>query len=216
MAPLGDGAADALELQRLNYLLPMELRSQVSIGRSMAISPPLIATERTKKHRLMIQIDAMRWQQLPTNQQDLLFWHEVARIQAKTVSRSGWEMPVMVIGIGLALIEISAQNVISLAAALVAVALAGHQLYQRHLGERSLREAVMADRGAIQLATAAGYSFMEATTSLYDSLKALTRVAQKADWQRYQVRLRALEIWLTEREKRSQPNFLELAVAWQS
>ncbi len=203
MAPLGDCSADLSELQRLPGLLPIELRSQVVIKPSLEIRSPLIRTERTKKHQFAIQIDRFRWQKLKANQQDLLFWHEVSRIQAKTVPRLNWEMPVMAIGIGLALFEISAQNVISLTAALVAVALAGHQLYQRKLGERSLREVVAADRGAVQLATASGYAFDDAMTSLYNALKILTKTAKKADWQRFQVRLRALEIWAAERDSRS-------------
>ena len=51
----------------------------------------------------------------------------------------------MLLGTGLALMEISAQNVISLSAALVAVGLAAYQFYQQNRGEQSLREAVNAD-----------------------------------------------------------------------
>ena len=213
MAPLGDYATEVSELQRLHDRLPIELQSQVVILQSTEISLSWITTKSTKKHRFIIQIDGIRWQRLSINQQNLLLWHEVARIQAKTVPRSGWEMPVMAVGIGLALLEISAQNVISLAAALVAVALAGHQLYQRNLGERSLRAVVAADRGAIQLATASGYAFAEAVTSLSSALKMIAKTAQNSDWQRCQVRLRALEIWTAAHDTRSTSGVHNLAVS---
>jgi hypothetical protein len=224
MALLTD-CAEIVELQRLTHLLQIDLQSRISIVRSTEINPSLIATERTKKHRFAIQIDCIRWQKLNANQQDLLFWHEVARIQSKTVPRFGWELPVMAVGLGFALIEVSSQNVISLTAALVAVALAGHQLYQRNRGERSLREVVAADRKAIHFATESGYSFSDASMSLYGALKLLAKSAQQSDWQRYQVRLRALEILATEREKRlvqsvilKQPQRCtdDLETSWQS
>jgi len=219
MAPLADCSAELSEIQRLNHLLQIEMKSQVFVVQSTTINSPLIAAVRIKKHQFAIQIDFMQWQELAVRQRDLLFWHEVARIQAQTVPQFGWEMPVMLLGTGLALMEISAQNVISLSAALVAVGLAAYQLYQRNRGEQSLREAVNADCRAIHFATEFGYSFSEATISLYDALKLLARSAQKSGWKRqYQVRLRALEILMTERTREGarqlhQPQALELS--WQ-
>ncbi len=222
MALLTD-RAETFELQRLTHLLSIEMQSQVSIRRSTEINPSLIATERTKKNRFVIQIDCIRWQKLNANQQDLLFWHEVARIQSKTVPQFGWELPVMGVGLGFSLIEICSQNVISLAAALVAVALAGHQLYQRNRGERSLREATAADRQAIYFATESGYSFSNALTSLYSALRLLAKSAQQSDWQRYQVRLRALEILVTREKQLAESLILkphlypqDLEASWQS
>lgn len=214
MALLTDCFAEAAEIQRLNELLPVEMRSQVAIVRSLELNPSLITTERTQKHQFTIQLDCIRWQALNPNQQDLLFWHEVARIQSRTVPRLGWELPVMGISLGVTLLEISSHNVISLAAALVAIALSGHQLHQRNRGERSLREAAAADSKAIQLAVASGYTFSEALTSLYSALKVLTKSAQRSKWQRYQVRLRALEILAMRQEKHCYSGQLE--VSWQS
>jgi len=219
MAPLADYSAEVSEIQRLNHLLQIEMKSQILVVQSTVINPPLIAAVRIKNHQFAIQIDFMRWQELAVRQRDLLFWHEVARIHAQTVPQFGWEMPVMIVGIGLALMEISAQNVISLSATLMAVGLAGYQLYQRNRGEQSLREAVNADRRAIHFATEFGYSFSEAAISLYDALKLLARSVQKSGGKRqYQVRLRALEILMTERAREDarqlhQPQALELI--WQ-
>lgn len=214
MALLTDCSTERFELQQLSDSLPIELRSRVSIVRSSNVRPALITTERTQKHRFAIQVDAVRWQTLKVEQQELLFWHEVARIQSKTVPRFGWEMTVMLIGLGFALIEVSSQNVISLTAALVAVALSGHQLYQRNRGERSLREAVAADRRAIDLAIQAGYSFSEASMSLQSALKVLIKSAQQSNWQRYKVRLRALEI-LAAREQQPQRYIDSVEISWQ-
>jgi len=223
MAPLADYSAEVSEIQRLNYLLQIEMKSQVSVVQSTAISPPLIVATRIKKRQFAIQIDFMQWQEFAVQQRDLLFWHEVARIQAQTVPQFGWEMPVIIVGAGFALMEVSAQNVISLSAALVAVALAGYKLYQQNRGEQSLREAVSADRRAIHFATEFGYSFSEAAISLYDALKLLARSAQKSGWKsgwkrQYQVRLRALEILTTARtrEKSRQLKLPEdLELSWQ-
>lgn len=211
MALLSNCSAEMFELQRLRDCLPISLQSRVSIVRSSEIHPRLITTQRTQNHRFSIQIDGIQWQTLKVDQRNLLFWHEVARIQSKTIPKVRWELMIMLIGLTVALIEVSSQNVISLTAALVAIALSAHQLYQRNRGERSLREAVAADRRAIHLATESGYSFSEALTSLYSALAS----AQQSNGQNYQVRLRALEILATEREKQSHRYPKPVNVSWQ-
>jgi len=182
------------ELQRLNELLPDDLRSQVAIGRSTDVNPTLIKTKRSSKNRFSIQIDLASWQQLSIRQCDLLFWHEVARIQGRSISQSSWEFIVLGIGFAFGLTEFISQNVLALSVTLAVTGLAGYQLYQRNRGEHSLREAAAADRGAIQLAVQFGYSQAEAYESLYSGLKILAKTAQKFHWKKYQVRLRVLEI----------------------
>ena len=198
------------ETQRLEALIPFELRSRLVITQAARVNPALVATE-IGKRQFAIGIDFIRWQQLSVNQRDLLFWHEVSRIQNKNIIRFPWEMVVMGTGLSVSLIEVVSQNVLSLSFALVATVLAGHQLYQRHRGERSLREATAADRGAINLAVQSGYSFAKACSSLQDALKFLTRQpSQKSLWKKYQVRLRALEIFVEKDRKPSQRAALEL------
>ncbi|MER3435265.1 MAG: hypothetical protein C4288_18090 [Leptolyngbya sp. ERB_1_1] len=107
MALLTDCFAEVAEIRRLNNLLPVEMRSQVSIVRSIETHSSLITTERTQKHRFAIQVDCIRWQGLKPNQQDLLFWHEVARIRCRTVPRFSWELPMMIVGLGFTLLEVS-------------------------------------------------------------------------------------------------------------
>jgi hypothetical protein len=216
--PLVDFAAEISEIQRLNHLLSLELRlpigyasrSQVAIVRAKQINPPLITTKKTKQDRLEIQIDFIPWQELSIDRRDLFFWHEVARIESKTFSQFDWEISVITVGLGLSLIEVTAHNIISLSAVLVAVALASHQLYQRNCGEGSMRRAVAADRRAIQLATQSGYSLLAATTSLSNALKWLAKFANKSDWRKYQVRLRALEMLATAKEHGLSPSHQDL------
>jgi hypothetical protein len=205
MNSLLDRASEISEIQRLDELLPLELRSQVAITQSPEIDPPLISTVRINKHQFEIQIDFVCWYEIKPDQRNLLFWHEIARIQHRAIPRSTWEIPIMATGLAFSLIEIFAHNLISLSVALVVTGLSGNQLYQRNRGERSLREAVTCDRTAIYLAIQSGYSFSAAIDSLYDALKVLGRkTSQKSRWKKYQVRLRALEILASSQEKRLQ------------
>ncbi len=192
-------SSEFAEIQRLKALLPDDLRSQVTVGRSTDVNPRLITTERSGKHRYSIQIDLVSWQQLSLDQCDLLFWHEVARIQGHSISQSSWELIVLAIGFTFALTELISQNVLALSTTLAVTGLAGYQLYQRNRGEHSLRAAAAADQGAIQLAVQFGYSQTEAYESLYSGLKVLAKTAQKSCWKKYQVRLRVLEISASEK-----------------
>ncbi len=192
------------EVQRLDGLLPLDWASQmrlsnIKIVRSPDVNPALITTARIGKQQFAIQVDWVSWGRLPTHQRDLLFWHEVARIQHRTVNHFAWEMPVMIGGLAFSLTEVAAQNIILLVLGLVVAGLAGNQLYQRHRGEQSLREAAAADQQAIALAIQFGYSFRSACNSLYDVLCHLAQeTTHKSRWKTYQVRLRALEILASE------------------
>ena len=141
-----------------------------------------------------MQIDLMRWQELNSDQRDLLFWHEVARIQNRTVALQ-WERTVLIIGLLISLTELLSQNLLSLSVSLAVALLAGYQLYQRNQGERSLREATLADQSALNLAVQFGYSLSQAYSSLHNALKTLSsQTSQKSLWRKYQVRLQVLEI----------------------
>lgn len=188
--------SEVREIQRLEALLPAELMSSVTVRRSTHVDPVCIATEKVDQQRFAIQIDFIRWQQFSISQRDLLFWHEVARIQTKTIPYFAWEFAVMGTALFVSLIEVVSQNLLSFAIALVVTGLAGNQLYQRNRGERSLREATAADRQAIDLAVQAGYSSSDACRALQDALKVLSKqTPQKSRWKKYQVRLRVLEIF---------------------
>jgi hypothetical protein len=134
-----------------------------------------------------------------------LFWHEIARIQNRAIARP-WEPIAISLGLSATLIEFFSHNVFSVTVALTVTGLAAYKLYQRKLGEQSLREATAADQTAIELAMQAGYSFNEAYDSLYEALRFLSRQpAYKSRWSKYQVRLRVLEMLVAKQEPVSQP-----------
>jgi hypothetical protein len=193
-----DYSTEILEIQRLTALLPDEVRSQVAILQSKETDPDLVATQRMHHQDYLIQIDFNCWRSLNINQRNLLFWHEVARIQGQGIRQSSREIVVMSIG-GIALLaELLAQNLLGVATTLAVTGLAGYQLYQQYQGEGALRAVSAADQNAIKLAIQFGYSFPDAYDSLYSALQTLAKQkSQKSHWKRYQVRLRVLEMLST-------------------
>lgn len=195
MSSLTNCVTEKLETQRLTALLPEELRSQVVIFLFKEIDSDLIHTQRLHHQDYSIQIDFNRWQSLNLDQRNLLFWHEVARIQGQGIRQSSREVVVMSIGGIAVLLELMAQNLLGVVITLAVSGLASYQLYQQHQGERALRAVSAADQDAIQLAIQFGYSFSDAYNSLCTALQTLaTQKSQKSHRKRYQVRLRVLEI----------------------
>ena len=88
------------ELQRLKSLLPPENESWVFIEAAAAIDPPLITLEEIGRDEVEIQIDLDDWDNLAIDHRNLLFWHEVGKIQNDTIPRDGWEMAALAIGLG--------------------------------------------------------------------------------------------------------------------
>jgi Protein of unknown function (DUF3318) len=202
------------ELWRLSNLLPDDLRSQVVIVQSQKVTPSLIITEKIARNQFSIQIDLMHWQQLKVEQRDLLFWHEAARIQNRTIRKFLWEMPVIGVGLSVSLMEVLSQNLFSLSVALFVTGFATYQLYQRNRGERSLREATTADHQAIDLALQFGYSVEQAYSGLQDALTLLAKqTSKKSQWKKYQVRLRVLELLAVKDKKDLRQSALKLGTA---
>jgi hypothetical protein len=203
MAQSAYASAEASEIQRLKALIPSSLASQIVIVRSTKVNPVLISTEKVGNNRFAVEIDLMQWQQFDLNERDLLFWHEVARVQNGTVKQLPWELAIFGTALAISLMEVVTQNLLLLSVALVVVGLSGNQLYQRNRGERSLREATLADQGAISFALKFGYSFAEANANLSSALTKLSRQAsQKTLANKYQTRLRVLEIFASKSQKR--------------
>ena len=94
------------ELQRLKSLLPPENESWVFIEAAAAIDPPLITLEEIGRDEVEIQIDLDEWENFAIDHRNLLFWHEVGKIQNDTIPRDGWEMAALAIGLGGALNEL--------------------------------------------------------------------------------------------------------------
>ena len=83
-----------------------------------------------------IQIDLVKWEQLALDQRNLLFWHEVARIQNDTITKDGWEMAALAIGLGGAVGELWVQDGLLLILALTLCGFSGWRLYQKNNGEK--------------------------------------------------------------------------------
>ena len=186
--------AEMSELRRLKTLLPPELQSWVSIEVATAVNPTLITSEEIGRDEVEVQIDMPKWDQLAIDQRNLLFWHEVGRVQADTIPRDGWEMAALAIGLGGAVGELWVQDGVLLILAAGLSGFAGWRLYNKNNGEKVTREAVEADERAISLATRFGYTLPNAYKSLGSALKSLVeQTPKKQQRQRYESRLNALK-----------------------
>ena len=157
--------AEMNELRRLKTLLPPELQSWVMIEASTEVNPPIIQTEELGKDEIEIQIDLAKWENLAIDQRNLLFWHEVARVQNDTIAREGWEMAALAIGLGGAVGELWVQDGLLLLLALALCGISGYRLWQKNNGTKTLQEAIDADEKAIKIATRFGYTLKNAYQS---------------------------------------------------
>jgi len=186
--------SDLSELRRLKTLLPPELKSWVMIEAATAVNPPLITSEEIGKDEIEVQVDLVKWDQLALDQRNLMFWHEVARVQNDTIPRDGWEMAALAIGLGGAVGELWVQDGLLLLLATALCGVSGYRLYQRNNGQKVLNEAIEADEKAIALATRFGYTLPNAYKSLGSALKVLIeQTPKKKQRKKYEARLDALK-----------------------
>ena len=167
------------ELQRLKNLLPPENESWVFIEAAAAIDPPLIVLEEIGRDEVEIQIDLEEWDNFAIDHRNLLFWHEVGKIQNDTIPRDGWEMAALAIGLGGAIGELWVQDGLLLLLALGLSSFAGYRLYLKNNSEKKLQDAIYADERAIDLACRFGYSIPNAYKSLGGALKELIEKTRK-------------------------------------
>ena len=167
------------ELQRLKSLLPPENESWVFVEAAAAIDPPLITLEEIGRDEVEIQIDLDKWDNFAIDHRNLLFWHEVGKIQNDTIPRDGWEMAALAIGLGGAIGELWVQDGLLLLLALGLSGFAGYRLYTKNNSEKRLRDAISADERAIDLACRFGYSIPNAYKSLGGALKELIEKTRK-------------------------------------
>ena len=167
------------ELQRLKSLLPPENESWVFIEAAAAIDPPLITLEEIGRDEVEIQIDLEEWENFAIDHRNLLFWHEVGKIQNDTIPRDGWEMAALAIGLGGAIGELWVQDGLLLLLALGLSGFAGYRLYIKNNSEKKLQDAILADERAIDLACRFGYSVPNAYKSLGGALKELIEKTRK-------------------------------------
>ena len=167
------------ELQRLKSLLPPENESWVFVEAAAAIDPPLITLEEIGRDEVEIQIDLDEWDNFAIDHRNLLFWHEVGKIQNDTIPRDGWEMAALAIGLGGAIGELWVQDGLLLLLALGLSSFAGYRLYLNNNSEKKLQDAIFADERAIDLACRFGYSVPNAYKSLGGALKELIEKTRK-------------------------------------
>jgi len=167
------------ELQRLKSLLPPENESWVFVEAAAAIDPPLITLEEIGRDEVEIQIDLEEWDNFAIDHRNLLFWHEVGKIQNDTIPRDGWEMAALAIGLGGAIGELWVQDGLLLLLALGLSSFAGYRLYLKNNSEKKLQDAIYADERAIDLACRFGYSIPNAYKSLGGALKELIEKTRK-------------------------------------
>ena len=167
------------ELQRLKSLLPPENESWVFVEAAAAIDPPLITLEEIGRDEVEIQIDLDNWDNFAIDHRNLLFWHEVGKIQNDSIPRDGWEMAALAIGLGGAIGELWVQDGLLLLLALGLSSFAGYRLYLKNNSEKKLQDAIYADERAIDLACRFGYSIPNAYKSLGGALKELIDKTRK-------------------------------------
>jgi len=167
------------ELQRLKSLLPPENENWVFVEAAAAIDPPLITLEEIGRDEVEIQIDLDEWDNFAIDHRNLLFWHEVGKIQNDTIPRDGWEMAALAIGLGGAIGELWVQDGLLLLLALGLSSFAGYRLYLKNNSEKKLQDAIFADERAIDLACRFGYSIPNAYKSLGGALKELIDKTRK-------------------------------------
>lgn len=186
--------ADMGELRRLRSLLPPELQSWVTVEAATDVSPSLITSEELGKDQVEVQIDLAKWESLALDQRNLIFWHEVGRIQNDTIPRDGWEMAALAIGLGGAIGELWVQDGLLLMLALTLCGFSSWRLYKRNNPIKATEEAIAADERAIAIATRFGYTLPNAYKSLGSALKTLIeQTPKKRKRDQYIKRLDALK-----------------------
>jgi hypothetical protein len=171
------------------------LLGQIAISSSAEHKPKLIFTKKLAKKRHQIEIDFNAWQEIDIDYRNLLFWHEVARIQQHSVLSDRWQLIVFTAGLGMSTLEVTSHHVLLLAVYLLLTVIAGWQLYQNNRGESCLRAAAQADQGALLLAQQFGYSLPKAYRSLRGAITMLLKRSPKRFLEaQYQTRRQVLEI----------------------
>ena len=117
--------------------MPPENESWVFIE-AAAIDPPLITLEEIGRDEVEIQIDLDKWDNFAIDHRNLLFWHEVGKIQNDTIPRDGWEMAARY-SLGGAIGELWVQDGLLLLLALGLSSFAGYRLYIRIILKKNFK-----------------------------------------------------------------------------
>jgi Protein of unknown function (DUF3318) len=183
------------EVERLTRSIPPQLSDLVEIELFAKVRSPLIVTHRIERSRFQIQIDLIYWQSLDIDLRNLLFWHEIAKIQNGAIGSDRSEYIAITVGLSIASIDLFAQNVGLLATSLLVAGVASFRLYQKRMGEEHLLLLTTADRCAIELAVQHGYDRSTAHELLKSAIKITTnRTKNRFDRDRSATRLQVLSL----------------------
>jgi hypothetical protein len=145
-----------LEIERLRTLIPDRLQPTISIDLAVMNKPKLIESLRCNRNRYAIYINFPQWRALDLDSRNLLFWHELARIQNGSIYSDRSTARTLIAALAIAFIDLSTHNILVSVVALTIAGLASFRLYQNHWGERNVRQLTAADRGAIEFAVEFG------------------------------------------------------------
>jgi Protein of unknown function (DUF3318) len=185
------------EITRLKSLIPDRLQQIVQIECSIDAQPKLLVTRRIARDRYLIQFDRRKWQSLDLDLQNLLFWHELARIDNGSICCHRSTYITLATSLGLGCIDLPTQNIGMLVSALLIAGLAGYKLYQNQLGEQHLRQLTTADRDAIDFAVEFGYDRQTAGELLKSAIsQTQTKLFSRSSMNstRYAARLQVLNL----------------------
>jgi hypothetical protein len=183
------------EVERLTLLIPERLQDFIEIELSTQVNSRLIDVRVIPGRRYRMQIDLLAWSSLNLDIRNLLFWHEIARIESGAIGSDRSAYMTIFAGLSIASIDLFTDNIGMLAAALSVAGLAGFRLYQKYLGEQNLRRLTTADRDAIDLAVAFGYDRQIAIELLRSAIQLMmhkSRYRLRRD--RYAARLQVLAL----------------------
>jgi Protein of unknown function (DUF3318) len=199
MMPFAIDSDNYLEISRLKNLLPIGWNNETSIltvsaKKNRWDKSSLITTSKKKGDTFSIVIDFRRWQYFDEDARNLLWWHELALIQQRSIKSYRQTILIGATGLMLAASQILSQDVVMLSIGLTIAGLAGFQLYQNRRGERYIRQITQADQGAISIARQFGYSTASASANLHSALKILATQATSSTAKIYYTRLQVLDI----------------------
>jgi hypothetical protein len=181
------------EVARLTFIIPERLQDLVEIE-LMNTAKRSIATHKIDRCCCQIQIDSSCWQSLDIDLRNLLFWHEIAKIQNGAVYSDRGIYITIAAGVSIAALDLFTQNIGLLTTSLLIAGWASFRLYQRHLGEHSLQQLTTADRDAIELAVQFGYDREIACDLLKAAIKTTASRSPRLSRDRAATRLQVLSL----------------------
>jgi hypothetical protein len=185
---------DRNSIERLESLIPKDLNHWIEItaaNRQEQISP--LQSYFIGRSEVEICINSKQWDHFSTDQQNLLFFHELGQLRNQSLNRGGWEPLGFAIALGASVGDIWVQSSMLLICAGGMTVLLGYKIFEKNNQAVKSETAIAADEQAIDIATEMGYSLPNAYKSLGSGLKTLIERSRDTDQRKiYEKRLQAL------------------------